>query len=388
MLFAVIYTFFLLIIMITASPILILFFLFKKKYRQSIPSRFFLFKNTRQKKKNGYWFHACSLGEVNSLKPFFHNLKQRGFSLSLTTTTDSGFRAGKSFCTSSQFLPFEPFLTFWIKPQKKLIVVEAEFWFMLFFVAKIKGAETIILSGRISDRSYPRYKKFSWLYSKIFQNIDKVFVQSEIDKKRFSELGAKNIEVLGNIKLLKSTSSKDLNIPKDKLIIVGASTHRGEDLPFLEAFYQYSQTKKSRFIIVPRHKERFDEVEKLIRNFIKDKNLGFSVYSRDKYFDDITLIDTYGMLIDIYFKSDIVILGGGFLNGIGGHNPVEPASFNNKIISGKYMFNQKEILKFIENIQLVKIDEIYQALKNSELLENSKITQNIDLNKIIDKVII
>ncbi len=52
------------------------------------------------------------------------------------------------------------------------------------------------------------------------------------------------------------------------------------------------------------------------------------------------------------------------------------------------MFNQKEILKFIENIQLVKIDEIYQALKNSELLENSKITQNIDLNKIIDKIII
>jgi 3-deoxy-D-manno-octulosonic-acid transferase len=94
------------------------------------------------------------------------------------------------------------------------------------------------------------------------------------------------------------------------------------------------------------------------------------------------------MLIDIYSKSDIVILGGGFLDGIGGHNPVEPASFNNKIISGKYMFNQKEILKFIENIQLVKIDEIYQALKNSELLENSKITQNIDLNKIIDKIII
>jgi len=72
--------------------------------------------------------------------------------------------------------------------------------------------------------------------------------------------------------------------------------------------------------------------------FIKDKNLGFSVYSRDKYFDDITLIDTYGMLIDIYSKSDIVILGGGFLDGIGGHNPVEPASFNNKIISGKILF--------------------------------------------------
>ena len=318
------------------------------------------------------------------MKPFIKEVAKKEKIL-ITTTTETGFKSSQNTNFSSQFLPFEPNLFFWTRKQKKLIVLEAELWFLLFFIAKIRGIKTVLLSGRVSERSFPKYLKAKWFYSKIFANIDTVFAQSEIDKKRFEKLGAKNIEVLGNIKLLKSTSNLDLDILKDKTIIVGASTHPEDEKYILNAFLEYG---KGRLIIVPRHKERFDEVWKLIQDFSKQNDFSYSKFSENEDFSsDIILIDKIGILVDIYSKSDIAILGGGFYDGIGGHNPVEPASFKNKIISGRYMFNQKELLKYISNIQIIEKEDIFQALKKSEHIEVSRITQNIDFQKVIQKIL-
>jgi len=382
--FSIVYTLLTILILTLFSPILLIIS-FRNKYRASIPSRFFLWKNRVQKSGNSYWFHGCSLGEINAMKPFIKEI-QKSESVSITTTTDTGFRSAQDSGFQSQFLPFEPNLIFWIKKQKKLIVLEAELWYLLFFIAKIRGIETTLLSGRISDRSFPKYIKAKWFYSKIFANIDTIFAQSEIDKQRFEQLGAKNIEVIGNIKLLKSESTSDLYIPKDKIIIVGASTHFQDEKYILSAFLDYG---KGRLILVPRHKERFDEVWKMIRTFSKKYNFSCSRFSDKEMFDsDIVLVDRIGLLINIYSKSDIVILGGGFYDGIGGHNPVEPASFKNKIISGKFMFNQNELLKSISNIQFVDKENIGDALNNCKNIEISEISQNIDFQNIVRKILI
>ncbi len=374
-------SFFLLIVL---SPILIPLS-FRGKYHQSIPARFFLWKNWKQKIENSYWFHGCSLGEINAMKPFIKELQKQHLPVSISTTTDTGFNSAKSLNIPYMFLPFEPLLLFWIKPQKKVIVLEAELWLLLFFIAKKRGAKTVLWSGRLSDRSFPKYLKMRWFYKKVFKNIDLVIAQSEIDRERFSQLGAMNIKVGGNIKLLKSNSKNSLNIPKDKVVIVGASTHPKDEDYILEAFHKYS---KGRLIIVPRHKERFNDVWQLIKEFGDKYNYSVGRYSETEYFNfDIVLVDKIGMLIDIYAKSDIVILGGGFYDGIGGHNPVEPASFQNKIISGKYMFNQKELLKYISNIQIISKEEIYQALQKSEKLPYSEIVQDIDMKKNIDMIL-
>ena len=388
--FPLFYSFLSLLLLLFLSPLFLLFSI-KEKYRISIPSRFFLWKNWRQPIEDSYWFHGCSLGEVNSLKPFIKELQKRGIEkISISTTTDTGYRSAKSISAKSigisyMFLPFEPLLWIWTRRQKVLIVVEAELWFLLFYIAKLRGAKTILLSGRLSDRSFPKYLKFRWFYRKIFQNIDLVLAQSEIDRDRLLQLGAKKIEIGGNIKLLKSQSTRNLNIPKDRLVIVGASTHSGEEIYILEAFQQYG---KGRLILVPRHKERFDEVWEIVKEF--GSKFGYSVnrYSQKESFNsDIVLIDVIGLLVDIYAKSDIVILGGSFIDGIGGHNFVEPASFRNKIVTGEYIFNQRELVKHIANIQIVKKEEIFKALRNSENLPSAKILGDIDIEKNIRAIL-
>jgi 3-deoxy-D-manno-octulosonic-acid transferase len=349
---------------------------FKKKYRNSIPARFFLWKN-RTNLENRYWFHGCSLGEINAIKPF---LKKFPEDTLLTTTTETGFNSGKKSGFETRYLPFEHLLSFWRGKPKKLIVLEAELWYLLFRIGKRKGAETILLSGRISERSFPKYMKWRWFYKRIFQNIDVIYAQSEIDKSRFEKLGAGKVKVLGNIKLLKSKSSQNLDIPKDRKVFVGASTHKGDEETILNAY-----PTSERVLIVPRHKERFDEVWKIVLEFGEKRGVSTSRYSESHSFQaDVVLVDTIGMLIDIYAKSDVVILGGGFYDGIGGHNPVEPASFQNIVISGKYAFNQLELFPYIDNLKIVEKIELKEVLQNINSLHIAKVSQDIDFQKIED----
>jgi 3-deoxy-D-manno-octulosonic-acid transferase len=381
LIFTTLYTTLTSLILIVSSPVLAILS-FKRKYQKSIPARFFLWKNFSEKRDLDFWLHGCSLGEINSLKPFAKEFSKRGEVL-ITATTETGFNSAKnSFQTA--YLPFEPLLYFWKISTKNLIVLEAELWYLLFFVAKKRGAKTILLSARLSDRSFPKYKKFGWFYKKLFKNIDLILAQSEIDKERFLSLGAENVQISGNIKLLKSEKRVDLDISKEILTIVGASTHKNDEKLILDAFQKYG---KGRLIIVPRHIERFDDVWKFVKSFGEKYQYSTSRYSENENFKSkITLVDKIGLLIDIYAKSDIVILGGAFSDGIGGHNPVEPASFQNKIISGKYMFNQKELLKYISNLQIVEGEDILKALQNCENLEYSQITQDIDFEKIVNLI--
>ncbi len=364
---------------------LIFFLQFHKKYTKSIPARFWLWKNIPSLKNttNGIWFHACSLGEVNSLKPFISKFREINNNLLITTTTEAGYNSAGNLNIERKFLPFEPLLTLLNISSSKLIVFEAELWFLLFATQKKRNSQTILLSGRITERSYPKYLKFKFLYSQIFKNIDLILAQSYEDQQRFLSLGAKNIKVIGNVKLLKSISNNNLNIQKDREIIVGASTHSGDEIAILNSFKHLNSKK---LILVPRHKERFDEVWNLIKDFEK---FGFKInrFSESNNFDgDIILIDKFGLLIDIYAKSDIVILGGGFTDGIGGHNPIEPASFKNKIISGKFMFNQKELIKYVSNLLIIDLKDLSSVLQNSHDLKYSEIQQDINFNEIFNLI--
>ena len=187
------------IIYIIAIPFLLLFSL-KTKYKESIPARFFLWKN-RPLKANGVWFHSCSFGESNAIKPLVDELPKDV--LRATTTTQTGLKVIETYTKESRYLPFESLLFFWIKPQKVLVVMEAEFWYLLFALAKKRGAKTLLINARMSDRSFPKYQRISWLYRQIFKYIDEVYAQTPLDKERLESLGAKNVVVTGNIKLSK-----------------------------------------------------------------------------------------------------------------------------------------------------------------------------------------
>lgn len=365
-LFSIFYYLVLSIIYILGIPYLI----FKSKdskYKKAIPAKFF-FKNNSRFKENGIWFHSCSMGETKAIKPLIENYKEN---VNVSVVTNTGFEEAITMTSNVRYLPFEIFLPFWINKQKVLVVMEAELWYMLFLVAKKKGAKTFLINARISDKSYKSYKMFSFFYRKIFKNIDKVFAQSDIDKKRLEELGATNVEVIGNIKLAQLPKVKQILKKPETTLITAASTHENEELLILKS---YKKTH-GKLVIVPRHPERFEKVHLLINEYIKNKDLTYHRYSQqDDFESDIILVDKMGILNDIYAISDVVILGGAFEK-IGGHNPVEPAFFKCKIISGKNIFNQKSLFDCIKNYYLIQNDELEEYLDNIKNLEIPVLTK-------------
>jgi len=366
----IIYYILTLFLYLISLPFLI-FLSFKKKYNLSIPARFFLIKNPPFKEILPH-FHSCSLGETKALKPIIEKFDK----VNLSVITNTGYEEAKKYKNADvRFLPFEIFIPFWYKPCKSLVVVEAELWLMLFYIAHKRCKKTILINARISDRSYPKYMKFRWFYSHLFKYIDTIFAQSEIDKKRLEKLGAKNVIVAGNIKsAVEFEITKHYKKPKEKLIIAG-STHKGEEEIILNAF---KTTKNSKLIIVPRHPERFEEVYKLIQSFAIQNNYSYGKID-DGFEKDIILVDKMGELINLYNIADIVILGGSFVDNVGGHNPLEIAYFNKPLISGKYIFNQKPLFELIENPYIIDNLELPKYLNQNLNQTNIKNKGNIDI---------
>ena len=371
------------LIYIVALPFLVIFS-FKTKYRNSIPSRFFLWKN-KPLKANGIWFHSCSFGEAKAIKPLVDELPAD--ILRMSTTTNTGFKAISEYTDQSRYLPFEPLLFTWLKPQKVLLVMEAEFWYLLFALAQKRGAKTLLINARMSDRSFPKYQRIGWLYKQIFKYIDEVYAQTTKDKERLESLGAKNVVVTGNIKLSKLPApTKELKKPS-VLLVCAASTHKGEEGLILKAFSDLKKEQKdTKLLIVPRHPERFEKVASKVKSFAKEEGLSWHKYSQNETFDsDITVVDKLGELVNIYAISDIVILGGAF-EPIGGHNAAEAAQFGCKIISGKHYFNQKDIFEAVEGIAVVEASNLSRRLSQYGLLKPTRIKSKSNITPIIESL--
>lgn len=382
--FTLFYYIFAVLLYIVALPLLI-FLSFKQKYKESIPSRFFLQHNSPFETPRDIWFHVCSFGEAKALKSLLERLNQK---VDITTITHTGYVEAKKYDANVRYLPYEIFLPLWVQKHKLVVVLEAELWYMLFWSAKKKGAKTILLSARISDKSHKKYMKLSWFYKKVFAQIDLVLAQSEIDAYRLKALGARSVEVVGNIKLgAKITKNKEYEKPKGEIIVAG-STHKGEENAILQAFEVHKKKHKdAKLIIVPRHPERFHSVYELMQNYAEKNSWSVSLFSQNENFtSDLILIDKMGELNNIYAISDIAILGGAFEKNIGGHNPLEPAYFGCKIITGKHFFDQKELFKYVAHVQYVEKKEIAEALEKAKVLPPSTVDAKIDMEKITTRI--
>lgn len=382
-----------LVVYILCLPLLALLSL-RAKHKASLPRRFFGV-NLRLRFKPHFWFHACSFGEVKSLEPIINELLANSphSKILISTITHTGFNeAIRLFGASSlkrvevKFLPFEIFLPLWSKylnELKSLVVMEAELWRMLFFVAKKNGAKTFLLNARISYKSFASYTRFKRFYRQIFRLIDVILAQSQKDKKRLESLGARNVSVFGNLKMLNPPKVSVAYKKPNKLVVLGASTHRGEEELILRAFLQFQKLKPdSLLLLAPRHPERFVEVCQILQK----NNLTFerlsdllrhaSARGEDQsaitFSKDIIVLDKLGELINAYAISDIVILGGAFAK-VGGHNPLEPAFFQTKLISGKHIFNQQALFSCVQNAVIVESSELANTLLNADSLLPSKV---------------
>jgi len=364
---------------VVALPLLILFS-FKKKYRDSLPSRFFGIKNPPFQ-PHDIWFHVCSLGEAKAIAPILERLRDKRIAISVITHT--GYEAASKYVAQVRYLPYELWLWFWIERPKTVVILEAEFWYLLFRLARRRGARVIALNARISDRSFPKYYRMRWFYRILLSQCDRIFCQSNEDMVRFIALGARNVEVIGNIKLSQKIEATAHYSKPVGTLIVAASTHEGEEEGILRGFIAYREHNPSaRLLVVPRHPERFAKVGELIARTAPQ--MSFGRWSQSKTLDrDIILIDAMGELNNFYAISDVAILGGAFAP-IGGHNPLEPATFGCKIISGEQMFLQRELFKYVSHVQFTSLEGITEALKNAETMPPSQIEGSVDLERVIE----
>jgi 3-deoxy-D-manno-octulosonic-acid transferase len=381
--FTLLYFLLSLILYLVAFPLLIVM-AFKRKYRQSVPARFWLWKNPPFEKE-GIWFHVCSLGEARALAPIVEQLE--GETVNITTTTHTGFAEASKYEADVRYLPYELFLPFWVRRQRVTVILEAEFWYLLFTVSKARGSNVLMLNARMTERSFPKYRKMAWLYRRMFAAVDTMYVQSEADKRRFEALGARNIIVVGNIKLAqKICTTKQYEKPETETI-VAASTHETEEEPIIEAYLEYAAKHPSKLIVVPRHPERFEGVWSVMEQYALEHGRSLSRWSEAHNFhSDMILIDAMGELNNIYAIADIAVLGGAFKRDVGGHNPLEPAHFGCKIISGHHAYMQQELFRYVKATQLVETTEIAGALEKARTMTGSHVDESIDLDTVIDDI--
>lgn len=409
-----IYYFMLCIAHFCAIPFLY-FLSFKPKYRFSLKKRFFipdsLFPDAMGFKI--HWLHACSFGEVKSLQVIIESLSKQlpnNEKILLTTTTQTGFHLAYKLYPQClvRYLPFETLIPFWLHKitLASLTLVEAELWLMPLVCAKLKGAQTLLINARISQHSLPSYQRFRFFYRRLFSLIHQIFCQTRLDKERLETLGAKNVNVLGNLKLAEIPQvTTHYSHPKQPLWVV-ASTHRkhnqSEEVLILEAileaffkkegdFVHYTKSTPH-FLFAPRHPERFLEVERELNQILdsyalphltKTSELGIQEALNSPFI----LLDSLGELHNLYAIAQGVILGGSFLKSIGGHNPIEPAFFQTKLISGPYIFNQKALFASLQNYTLCKIQSLSKVLQKQEILKPAKITKKFNSSSIIQAIL-
>ncbi|MDY7030648.1 MAG: glycosyltransferase N-terminal domain-containing protein, partial [Thermodesulfobacteriota bacterium] len=236
------------------------------------------------------------------------------------------------------------------------IIVETDLWPNFLKQLKKREIPSLIVNGRISPRSYQRYKTFKWFFTRVFENISFYSMQSYIDSERLIKCGAvaSRVMITGNLKFdqeIPSVTDAEKNklldsigLTREQKIFIGGSTHKGEEEIILDVYEELKgEYKDIVLILAPRNPERFHEVE----NIISKRNLN---WIRRTMCDaslspgsiDVILLDTIGELSKIYSIGLLVFVGGSFAE-IGGHNLLEPAAHTKAVLFGPYMYNFTEI---------------------------------------------
>ncbi len=351
------------------------------------------------KGKKVIWIQAVSVGETMVAASLIREIKEvlPEYKVVFTTTTPAGFLIATQKLEDMALITFFPLeipilMRRFVKKihPEILILVESELWPNAVRYAKGFGAKVALANGRISDRSYKNYLRFSGFIKNIFQQIDLFIMQSVEDANRIGEIGAplERIMVSGNVKFDQDYpvySDEQLNLFRQQyrlkpgmLILTAGSTHRGEEEIIIEAFQNLRLETPCFLILAPRHSERADEVAALLN----ENKLSFCKRSsgKTKVNSQVLLLDTYGELSLVYAVADLVFVGGSLIkmNGIAGHNILEAAAQGKPVIYGPYMDNFRESKGLLEEVDagftVHNAKEL--TLKLKELLADPVLYQN------------
>jgi len=332
------------------------------------------------------WVHAVSVGEVITAVPLIRRLKERHPSLGviLSTVTDTGQKVAMEQACDIATVIYVPFdlpaslirMLLHFKPSL-LIIMETELWPNIIRTAKANGLRVLLMNGRISEKSFKGYKKLKFFFESILKKIDFFCMQVEAYAERIIELGADplRVAVIGSFKFDTRPSSPVpawTNILGRPVIIAG-STHRTEEELIIGVYDRLKNAFPAlNLIVAPRHPERFDEVEGLLKSRNAPYLRASQLEGREnlgKTEGVVVLMDVMGCLSSVYGAADIAVMGGTFIEH-GGQNPLEPAYWGKAIVCGPHMENFPFIGEFYKNRGAVEVssETLYETLKG--LLED------------------
>lgn len=320
------------------------------------------------------WCHAVSLGETNTIEPILRGLLQAGYALWITNTTHTGYaQVGQLFAEAiaagevyHSFVPVDEgsvvdkFLTH-VNPIGALFV-ETELWATTLAKLNVRNIASILVNGRLSEKSFRGYQKAPALSQSMMQNLRLIIAQDADSAKRFRQLGATSDKIRMASSLKWSSKANPLMIQRanslskewqldQRAVVLAASTHEGEESAILHSFAQLQSEFAARnplLIIVPRHPERFDAVATVIQaqgHTVVRRSQGEQPTSADSVY----LADSMGELGTWYALADIAIVGGSLVN-IGGHNPIEAAIVGKPMIMGRHTQSCAQIVKQLQNV--------------------------------------
>ena len=343
------------------SPIIIVFRIFKGKedilrFKEKIG-----FFSKKKNKGKLIWFHGASVGEIQSIIPliekFEKNKKIKQILITSNTVSSSliikNLRLKK---TIHQFFPIDcnfiskKFLNYW-KPSKAFFI-DSEIWPNTINNLFKKNTPIFLLNGRVTKKSYERWKFFSSFAKSIFSKFDLCLSSNTETKQYLKKLGAKNIKIIGNLKFSQSENEKNnldkniINLINSKKTWCASSTHYNEEEFCGKAHITLKKKYKNLLtIIIPRHINRIDSIETELNNL----NLKVHLDEPRKKIDpntDIYLVNSYGKT-KLFYKACKNIFLGGSLIMHGGQNPLEATRYGCKVLHGPNISNFREIYKFL-----------------------------------------
>jgi 3-deoxy-D-manno-octulosonic-acid transferase len=368
------------------------------KYRAGLRERLGFVPRRLQRSPGSIWIHAVSVGETLAISQLVEELAKRfpQRAIFISTTTASGQQLARQRWGEQHvfYMPLD--FKFALKPyfsalQPSVVVLaETEFWPNLLHLAKRKGTALAIVNARISDRSYPRYKRFQWFFRTVLSNPDLFLAQTEQDARRLRNIGAPadRVKTSGNLKFDIRLSARiplveDLRraISSTSRVIVCGSTAQGEEELILGAFRQVLERwPTAGMILAPRHPERFDRVANLVLSS------GIGLLRRSTWAAScpisggVFLLDSVGELAAVYQLAHVAFVGGSLVP-VGGHNILEPAQHGVAIVTGPQTFNFREIVRvFLEAGALRISSDMELAATFIQLLGNDEVRNELGRN--------
>jgi 3-deoxy-D-manno-octulosonic-acid transferase len=321
------------------------------------------------------WIHGASIGEVLAAAALIEKLRALNIRILLTSgTVTSAAIVAKRFPADiiHQYVPYDSpryvarFLEHW-RPSLALFI-ESDLWPNLILLSAARRLPMVLINGRMSQRSFPRWRRVAGTISALLGRFDVCLAQSHVDAERFIALGSRNVITTGNLKLDVPAPPADsaklerlMTMTRGRPIIVAASTHPGEEDILLEAHRRLAGYFPSLLsVIVPRHPGRGEALARTIAAF----DLHVALRSHEELptaTTDIYVADTMGELGLFYRLAPIVFMGGSLVPH-GGQNPIEAVKLGASIVHGPHVFNFTDVYEALDSAGGARRADTLEAL--------------------------